>query len=480
MRLLHGLLVTLCIAFCYLPTAAATPDLPWYQAVQNQHFPHFYVTDLAHDNVTKAMENVDADYVLIDFYAPWCPHCQHFAPEYERLALAVSHWNNQSKRGKPRILVAEVDCVRSPAACQQYSIKSYPSLLWAAKEDWLKKVEPETIELDKHDAESASAWISSKLSIQIKPPQLSRQEVLKMWWPSKLQGSQLAAKLPAQTQADVWDAQLATALLLRQTFDQHTFPAAVEAGPTEALMDYVTLLASRFPETSKSQGTPCRQSFAALHQKLSAKLDSQDNDADRIMLAESDDPEDRGESANRIDANKLEGDWRLCNIEWADYRQGWKGCQGTFPGKRGFTCGLWASFHMLMARTTDASARRDTEVIRTMISNFFDCEECRKHFLKIEFKDDDASDQRSAQLWWWKAHNLVNARVGQLEKQYQDGDPAFPKLTWPSAELCPACRQKATNFIRGKKQDIIDVQVSSPDRWNKKEVVSFLNHFYGP
>lgn len=462
-----------------LPAAAATQDLPWYQAVQNQHFPHFYVADLAQDNLTKAIENANADYMLIDFYAPWCPHCQHFAPEYERLALAVSHWNNKSGDGaKPRILCAEVDCVRSPATCHEFSIDSYPSLLWASREDWLKKIKPETIELEEHTAESAGAWISSKLSIRISPANLSRQEVLRMWWPQKFQDSQ-TTKLPALTKANVWDAQLATALLLRQTFDQHTFPPANKSGTRQALMDFVTLLATRFPESSETEGTPCRESFASLHQKLAAELGNQDKNSGPIMLADFKDPEDVDVPPMEIDADKLEGYWRLCNLDWANYREGWKGCQGTFPGKRGFTCGLWTSFHMLIARTTDATARHDTEVLRAAISKFFDCEECRRHFLKIELKTSDASDRRSAQLWWWKAHNVVNARVGQLEKEYQDGDPAFPKMTWPSAELCPTCRRTATNFFRGKKQDILDVQHASPDKWNQDQVASFLDRFYG-
>eukprot|EP01045_Picozoa_sp_COSAG04_P047740 COSAG04_NODE_17972_length_454_cov_1.177465_1_plen_111_part_10 len=35
-------------------------------------------------------ERGDVSHVLMEFYAPWCPHCQHFAPEVERIGQAFN------------------------------------------------------------------------------------------------------------------------------------------------------------------------------------------------------------------------------------------------------------------------------------------------------------------------------------------------------------------------------------------------------
>lgn len=54
------------------------------------------------------------------FYAPWCPHCQHFAPTYEAVAEAFV--------GDPRLRACAVDCVANRAACQARKINSFPTL----------------------------------------------------------------------------------------------------------------------------------------------------------------------------------------------------------------------------------------------------------------------------------------------------------------------------------------------------------------
>ena len=44
--------------------------------------------------------------VLLEFYANWCPACQHFAPHYEKVA-AFFHG---APPPKPEVYVARVDC----------------------------------------------------------------------------------------------------------------------------------------------------------------------------------------------------------------------------------------------------------------------------------------------------------------------------------------------------------------------------------
>lgn len=60
----------------------------------------------------------------------------------------------------------------------------------------------------------------------------------------------------------------------------------------------------------------------------------------------------------------------------------------------------------------------------------------------------------------------VNERLGAVEKAESLGDPAHPKLQWPTPELCPLCRAPA-------------VGGSGPGAWNEPEVLRFLQTFYG-
>lgn len=55
---------------------------------------------------------------ILDFYAPWCGHCQVFKPEFEKVANDLE---GIAKAGK-------VDCTVEKYLCQQAGVKSYPSV----------------------------------------------------------------------------------------------------------------------------------------------------------------------------------------------------------------------------------------------------------------------------------------------------------------------------------------------------------------
>lgn len=55
---------------------------------------------------------------LVQFYAPWCVHCQKLAPEYERAARVLT--------GEADL--AKVDCTLNKQLCEKYQIKGFPTL----------------------------------------------------------------------------------------------------------------------------------------------------------------------------------------------------------------------------------------------------------------------------------------------------------------------------------------------------------------
>ncbi|KAI1726857.1 thioredoxin domain-containing protein [Ditylenchus destructor] len=55
---------------------------------------------------------------LVDFFAPWCGHCTHFAPVFEEVA----------KELEGEVKLAKVDCDRFPYICQSANVQAYPSV----------------------------------------------------------------------------------------------------------------------------------------------------------------------------------------------------------------------------------------------------------------------------------------------------------------------------------------------------------------
>lgn len=77
----------------------------------------------------------------------------------------------------------------------------------------------------------------------------------------------------------------------------------------------------------------------------------------------------------------------------------------------------------------------------------------------VQTKDD-------AILWLWTAHNTVNKR---LRKDVTE-DPIFPKIKFPSAEMCLTCRRRPlTSF-----------NVNDKSEWDKNEVLVFFKRIYSP
>ncbi|XP_059666073.1 protein disulfide isomerase-like 1-4 isoform X2 [Cornus florida] len=59
-------------------------------------------------------------YVMVEFYAPWCVHCQALAPEY---AAAATELNGEA-------LLAKVDATEEYKLAQKYKIAGYPTMFF--------------------------------------------------------------------------------------------------------------------------------------------------------------------------------------------------------------------------------------------------------------------------------------------------------------------------------------------------------------
>ncbi|XP_047443287.1 sulfhydryl oxidase 1 [Mugil cephalus] len=141
----------------------------------------------------------------------------------------------------------------------------------------------------------------------------------------------------------------------------------------------------------------------------------------------------------------------------------WVGCQGSQPQFRRYPCGVWTLFHVLTVQAYSAGGSDPSEVLSAMrgyVHSFFGCRECAEHFENMA-RDSmaEVNSLTSSVLWLWSRHNRVNNRLaGALSE-----DPYFPKIQWPTPEMCSACHS---------------VKDNGEHRWDLEHLFPFLLSYF--
>jgi protein disulfide-isomerase A1 len=86
------------------------------------------------------------DVAFVEFYAPWCGHCKHLAPEWKKLATTL----------KGKLPVAKVDCTTEQSVCSEEGVEGYPTI------KFFKKGQPIPYNGER-SAEDMQEWAEKKL-----------------------------------------------------------------------------------------------------------------------------------------------------------------------------------------------------------------------------------------------------------------------------------------------------------------------------
>jgi len=76
------------------------------------------LTDANFDEEVKKHE-----YLLVEFYAPWCGHCKKLAPEYSSAAETLS-------KNDPPFAIGKLDATEQKKVAEEYGIQGFPTLKW--------------------------------------------------------------------------------------------------------------------------------------------------------------------------------------------------------------------------------------------------------------------------------------------------------------------------------------------------------------
>ena len=390
--------------------------------------------DVVHlDRHSFAAATASGGALLVEFFAPWCPHCQHYRPTWRKVAAQTAHWP---------VTIAAVDCTADNVLCKEEEVKSFPTILAYN----FGGVAHGSV-MESRKLEDVLGFIKEHLGG-------AWQEAAAP--PGAIAGGTVAvagearrppAQLPFHSFVDEARASAALRVVdaisaVRYGFFEAMFASADpsdllgSAARRDALVQWVELLSELFPDPQVRE----------VMGKLLRQLGKRDLEKGPLTAAAW---EHLLTQSSIVQPGSY--DWPTCGAS-----------QGAGGDAEAYACGLWTLFHMLaqsaFAHPDIRSADSIVATLKAFVNHFFACEECRRHFVKALDEcgrlvlpgthlhlDVCSLAVEDFPLWLWDLHNAVSLRVleesGAARRRLYVGHSsgAFPQYLWPSTDLCPGC-----------------------------------------
>ena len=398
------------------------------------------------------------------YYASWCYHCVNFAPTYKKIANSVIADGYD-------VTFTALSCVEYGDICRSMKIPGYPAIKaynfasdGASIDAFGVTIGKSTDGILKYVKSYALKRFSSSGKFDRDAYQSELQSLINET--SQLRNSEVKDWIMHTTRSQATDA-IATKRL------------------SDALKAFDFLLST---EGVNNISEDKKAALARVLQLMIALMPSMGSSGDN-----------RNRYQNLLNIVNTES-MDYLNVHWTQLKPMdetkeilWSSC-----GENGYTCGLWQLFHFLTIAGEELSLHREEfpmspvrvytaanvkDHIRDIVKYFFSCDECREHFLKsfneCEFhhcKNGD-NDFKSLQLWLWKLHNSVTARI--LQEKLRNSNPssdvttkASEKILWPLVVDCGKCRENGKT-IRDE-----ELKTGEFSFFDEQHIVSYLRETY--
>jgi thiol oxidase len=357
---------------------------------------------------------------IVEFYAPWCPHCQTFREEFINFAGQMVEG---ARSVGVDLKVYAISCEVHKTLCKNWEMVGFPQLrLFRSGEA---------------NATGQALYYHLKPNSVFKHLKIPANIEYKEPTKKKHFQSPEAAHAYHRTQIDIFnDAHLSFHFALRNGIYMKNGPLPFKA--RFALESWLNLLHRAIPPTS------------SMHPLVSALRDEfeelvEDEDTFMEVVSRFPPPQKR---------------WSLACTH------GRKGA--------GYTCGLWELFHIVAVGVTewnqlslvDLSMSIGVEdaavTIRNYVENFFGCEVCRQNFVsafdacahdrchRLDNNATSMSQWMELPLWLFETHNTVNARLLHEKGERDDFTPTSKEeldTQWPARDDCPPCWREDGGWV---------------------------------
>lgn len=410
-----------------------------------------FVSELLTDPISWDWDPITSPPWAIVFYAPWCGHCQRFAPIWEAFAKSLA---SRSCNGKV-VHVGAVNCNEHDDICDFHNVKSYPTvnLFWGPDEHR----EPYAIALEERVPSALVSSIEHHLQCNFVAVAISLRgsTMHNLVKPSSNVEIPSAPKdrLPlVGTIHRLADAQRSMQFGLTQIFAGR---GQLSEDEVKGLLLWLRIL-NQTGNILFDKGVAMGLRLLLEKVEASYRHDSAISKvAWKQLLLES--GVLTNAHANYDTLGSDDGTWVVCNEMYVGNIMDRTTSENSVH-RRGYTCGLWMLFHFLAEQSHIDDARKidsissfgsmsggqapklyTVDAIVAFVRHFFGCKQCRDNFLSQFVSSDSMKVARQSKdhlvEWLWRAHNSVNARL-----RVEEGQKRSPfHLPFPDCEWCLHC-----------------------------------------